>query len=232
MAGLWCVQVGYGNKELADAGCEALNTLPFYNHFFKTTNPWTTELAAKLVSLLPAGHTRVLFANSGSEANDTALKLIRYYWNLQGKPRKENPSVARAVLSRRHHGGGVAVGPHAHASAMGSAAARFRQGAGALLVRRETAGYGDIAPEEFGLLIAKKMEEKILDIGPDKIASFSAEPVQGAGGLIIPPSTYWPEVSRICKKYDILLHADEVITGFGRTGEWFGSQTSASRPTS
>ncbi len=97
----------------------------------------------------------------------------------------------------------------------------------------KAAGHGDIGAEEFGLLIAGKLEQKILEIGADKIASFSAEPVQGAGGLIVPPATYWPEVERICRKHDILLHLDEVITGFGRTGEWFGAQTfSASRPTS
>jgi len=84
MSGLWCVQLGYGNKELARAGCEALNTLPYYNHFFKTTNPWTAELADRLTKLLPEGHEHVLFANSGSEGNDTVLKLIRYYWNLKG----------------------------------------------------------------------------------------------------------------------------------------------------
>ncbi len=89
MAGLWCVQVGYGNEELAEAGYEALKTLPYYNHFFKTSNPWTIELAAKLATLLPDGHDQVLFANSGSEANDSALKLIRYFWNCMGKPDKK-----------------------------------------------------------------------------------------------------------------------------------------------
>ena len=89
MSGLWCVQLGYGNKELARAGCQAFNTLPYYNHFFKTTNPWTAELAAKLTMFLPEGHEHVLFANSGSEANDTALKLIRYYWNLKGRTEKK-----------------------------------------------------------------------------------------------------------------------------------------------
>ncbi len=89
----------------------------------------------------------------------------------------------------------------------------------------KAAGYGDIDPEEFGSLVAREMEDKIREIGPDRIASFSAEPVQGAGGLIVPPATYWPEVMRICRRYDILFHADEVITGFGRTGEWFGSFT-------
>jgi putrescine aminotransferase len=91
-------------------------------------------------------------------------------------------------------------------------------------------GYGDITADEFGIMMAREMEKTILEIGPQRIASFSAEPVQGAGGLIIPPKTYWPEVSRLCKKYDILLHADEVITGFGRTGEWFGSYTFGLEP--
>ena len=99
MAGLWCVQLGYGNKALARAGCEALTKLPYYNHFFKTTNPWTAELAAALTRILPEGHERVLFANSGSEANDTALKLIRYYWNLKGRPGEEKSiSPARSPI--------------------------------------------------------------------------------------------------------------------------------------
>ncbi len=225
MAGLWCVNVGYGNKELADAGCEALNTLPFYNHFFKTTNPWTTELAAKLSSLLPKGHQRILFANSGSEANDTALKLIRYYWNLKDRPEKKihlsrdlgyhGVTMAAASLS-----GITFLHPQFDLPLPGFEKVPVPYWYGA-----KQAGYGDVTPEEFGVLVARKMEEIILDIGPDRIASFSAEPVQGAGGLIVAPDTYWPEVVRICRKYDILLHADEVITGFGRTGEWFGSQT-------
>lgn len=225
MAGLWCVQVGYGNKDLAQAGCEALRTLPYYNHFFKTANPWTVELAAKLAKLLPQGHTRVLFANSGSEANDTALKLIRYYWNLKGKPEKKI-HLSRALS---YHGVTMATSSLSGLTPMhgqwdlpfpgfAKVPAPYWYGA-------KTAGYGDIGEDEFGVAVAREMEKTIREIGPDRIASFSAEPVQGAGGLIIPPSTYWPEVSRICKKYDILLHADEVITGFGRTGEWFGSTT-------
>jgi putrescine aminotransferase len=230
MAGLWCVQVGYGNKELADAGCEALNTLPFYNHFFKTTNPWTTELAAKLASLLPAGHRRILFANSGSEANDTALKLIRYYWNLLDRPEK------KIHLSRElgYHGVTMAAASLSGITFMHPQfdlpLAGFEKVPVPYWFGAREAGYGDISPDEFGVLVARKMEEKILDIGPERIASFSAEPVQGAGGLIVPPNTYWPEVSRICRKYDILLHADEVITGFGRTGEWFGSHTYGLEP--
>jgi putrescine aminotransferase len=224
MSGLWCVQVGYGNAALAEAGYEALKTLPYYNHFFKTSNPYTIELAAKLAALLPAGHDRVLFANSGSEANDSALKLIRYYWNLKGKTSK------KLHLSRDYAYHGVTM---AAASLSGLTPmhpqfdlplAGFEKVPGPYWFGAKAAGYGDIGPDEFGLLIAKKLEEKILELGPDRVASFSAEPVQGAGGLIFPPDTYWPEVNRICKKYDVLLHADEVITGFGRLGEWFGCQ--------
>ncbi|MBI3675910.1 MAG: aminotransferase class III-fold pyridoxal phosphate-dependent enzyme [Proteobacteria bacterium] len=225
MAGLWCVQVGYGNKELAEAGCEALKTLPYYNHFFKTTNPYTAELAAKLASLLPSGHEHVLFANSGSEANDSALKLIRYYWNLKKKPEK------KIHLSREYAYHGVTM---AAASLSGLTPMHpqwdlplpgFEKVPTPYWFGAKAAGYGDIGEDEFGLLIAGRLEEKILEIGADKVASFSAEPVHGAGGVIFPPSTYWKEVQRICAKYDVLLHLDEVITGFGRTGEWFGAVT-------
>ena len=225
MAGLWCVQLGYGNKELAEAGYEALKSLPYYNHFFKTSNPWTIELAAKLAKLLPEGHEHVLFANSGSEANDTALKLIRYYWNLKGKPEKKihlsrdyayhGVTMAAASLS-----GLTPMHPQWDLPLPGFAKVPTPYWFGA-----RAAGYGDVGPEEFGVLIAQTLEEKILELGAEHVASFSAEPVQGAGGVIFPPSTYWPEVQRICKKYDVLIHLDEVITGFGRTGEWFGAQT-------
>lgn len=230
MAGLWCVQVGYGNEELTRAGCEALNTLPFYNHFFKTTNPYTVELAAKLAGLLPAGHQRILFANSGSEATDTALKLIRYYWNLQGKNEKKihlsrEMSYHGVTMAAASLSGLTPMHPQWDLPLPGFAKVPAPYWYGARL-----AGYGDIGAEEFGHLVTQQMEQSILEIGPEKIASFSAEPVQGAGGLIIPPPGYWAEVQAICRRYDILLHADEVITGFGRTGEWFGSQTFGIEP--
>ena len=230
MSGLWCVQVGYGNAEIAEAGCEALKTLPYYNHFFKTTNPWTAELAAKLATLLPEGHSRVLFANSGSEANDTALKLIRYYWNLKGRPEK------KIHLSREFSYHGVTM---AAASLSGLTPMHpqwdlplpgFAKVPAPYWFAAQTMGHGDIAPEAFGLRMAQALEEKILDLGPDRVASFSAEPVQGAGGLIFPPKSYWPEVARICREYDVLLHLDEVITGFGRLGTWFGAQFYAIAP--
>jgi putrescine aminotransferase len=223
MAGLWCVQLGYGNRELAEAGYEALKTLPYYNHFFKTSNPWTIELAAKLATLLPDGHDHVLFANSGSEANDSALKLIRYYWNLKRKPEK------KIHLSRElsYHGvtfGGASLSgltpmhPQWDLPLDGFVKVPTPYWFGA-----KQAGYGDIGPDELGLRIAEALEQTILELGPAHVASFSAEPVQGAGGVIFPPSTYWPAVQAICRKYDVLLHLDEVITGFGRLGEWFGA---------
>jgi putrescine aminotransferase len=224
MSGLWCVQVGYGNRELAEAGCEALKTLPYYNHFFKTTNPWTAELAAKLATILPQGHEHVLFANSGSEANDSALKLIRYYWNLKGKPEK------KVHISREYSYHGVTM---AAASLSGLTPMHpqwdlplsgFEKVPAPYWFGALDKGHGDIEPGAFGVRIAQNLEEKILELGADRVASFSAEPVQGAGGLIFPPQTYWPEVQRICRKYDVLLHLDEVITGFGRLGEWFGAQ--------
>lgn len=230
LSGLWCVQVGYGNRELAEAGYEALKTLPYYNAFFKTTNPWTVELAAKLARVLPEGHEYVLFANSGSEANDTALKLIRYYWNLKGKGEK------KIHISRdyAYHGSTMAA-----ASLSGLTPAHpqwdlpfpgFEKVPAPYWFGAQAAGYGDIGPDEFAELIAQQLEHKICELGPQRVASFSAEPVQGPGGLIFPPSTYWPAVQRVCREYDVLLHLDEVITGFGRTGEWFGAETYAITP--
>jgi putrescine aminotransferase len=230
MSGLWCVQVGYGNRDLADAGYEALKTLPYYNHFFKTTNPWTVELAAKLATILPDGHAHVLFANSGSEANDSALKLIRYYWNRQGKPEKKihlsrDYSYHGVTMAAASLSGLTPMHPQWDLPLPGFAKVPTPYWFGA-----QAAGYGDIGPEEFGLLMAERLEASIRELGPDRVASFSAEPVQGAGGLIFPPATYWPEVQRICREYDVLLHLDEVITGFGRTGEWFGADTYAIAP--
>jgi putrescine aminotransferase len=224
MSGLWCVQVGYGNKELAEAGYEALKTLPYYNHFFKTTNPYTVELAEKLAKILPEGHNRVLFASSGSEANDTAIKLIRYYWNLRGKPHKKihlsremayhGVTLAAASLS-----GITSMHPQFDLPLPGFEKVPTPYWFGAKLQ------HGDISAEELGQYAARALEEKILELGPEHVASFSAEPIHGAGGVIFPPPNYFEAINKVCKKYDVLLHADEVITGFGRTGEWFGSQT-------
>ena len=219
MSGLWCVNVGYGREELADAAYEAMKQLPYYNAFFQTTHPYVTELAAKLASLLPKGMERVLFANSGSEANDTALKLIRYFWNLQGKPQK------KIHISREYAYHGVTFGA---ASLSGLVPMHTQWDLPLLGFEKVPTVYwygfgGDQDPNDYGLAVARKLEDKILELGPDRVASFSAEPIHGAGGLMFPPDSYWPEIQRICRKYDVLIHLDEVITGFGRTGKWFGA---------
>ncbi len=226
MSGLWCVNVGYGRKELAQAAYDAMLQLPYYNSFFQTTNPYATELAAKIASVLPAGLSRILFANSGSEANDTALKLIRYYWNLQGKTQK------KIHISREYAYHGVTM---AAASLSGLTPMHPQFDLPLAGFEKVPTAYWYMFgegkdPAAYGLEVARKLEEKILELGADRVASFSAEPIHGAGGLLFPPEGYWAEIQRICTKYDVLLHVDEVITGFGRTGEWFGSQTFAITP--
>jgi putrescine aminotransferase len=226
MSGLWCVNVGYGRPELAEAAAKAMTELPYYNAFFQTTNPHATELAAKLASLLPEGLDRIFFANSGSEANDTALKLIRYYWNLQGRKEK------KIHISREYAYHGVTM---AAASLSGLTPMHPQFDLPLPGFEKVPTVYwygfgGDQDPNAYGISVARKLEEKILELGPDRVASFSAEPIHGAGGLMFPPDSYWPEIQRICKKYDVLLHLDEVITGFGRTGRWFAAQTYDIKP--
>ena len=228
MSGLWCVQVGYGNEELAEAGCEALKTLPYYNHFFKTANPYTVELAAKLASASARGPRPCAvrqFRIGGERFRAQADPLLLEPERQAGQ---EDPSVARLRLSRRDLGRGIALRADADASAMGFAAAR---------VSRRCPRPTGSAPRRPDMAISirknsgfssrRRLEDKILELGAGNVASFSAEPIQGAGGVIFPPASYWPEVQRICAKYDVLLHLDEVITGFGRTGEWFGADTYA-----
>ncbi len=221
MAGLWCVNVGYGREELVEAGCEQLRELPYYNTFFQCTTPPATELAAELARLLPLGMTRIFFGCSGSDANDTAIKSVWYYWNLQGRPEKKH------IISRRsaYHGTGLGSG-----SLTGLAnvhgpfdlpLARFHHIGDPHWYRDG----GELDPDAFGRLAASWLEAKILELGPEKVAAFWGEPIQGAGGAIIPPASYWPEIQRICRRYDVLLVADEVITGFGRTGRTFGFET-------
>lgn len=227
MAGLWCCQIGYGNDELADAGYQALKELPYYNTFFQTTHPYVVELSAKLSEITPKGIDTFFYGCSGSESNDTAVKLIRYYWNLQDRPEK------KVILARdkAYHGSTTVAAslcglPHMHTQFdlplpgfehVFPAPHWYGEG-------------GDMTPDEFGLKVAEATEQEILRIGPDKVAAFIGEPVMGAGGLMIPPETYWPAVQNICRKYDILVWADEVITGFGRTGNWFGSETFGIEP--
>jgi putrescine aminotransferase len=225
MAGLWCVNLGYGRRELGQVAARQMEELPYYNTFFQTTHVPAIALAAKLAELAPGDLNHVFFAGSGSEANDTNIRLVRRYWQVKGQPER------RIIIGRwnGYHGstmGGGSLGGmkpiHAHGG-MIDGIAHIRQ-------PNWWAEGGDMTPEDFGLLRARELEAKIEELGADKVAAFIGEPVQGAGGVIIPPATYWPEIQRICDKYGILLIADEVITGFGRTGNWFGSQTFGIRP--
>src|SRR6056300_300122 len=226
MAGLWCVNIGYGRDELADAAARQIRELPYYNTFFQTTHVPALALAKKLADLASGDLNHVFFASSGSEANDTNLRMVRHYWVLKGKPEKS------IIISRwnAYHGSSVGSG------SLGGMKGIHAQGGMPIpdIHHIDQPHWynegGDQTPEEFGLERAQQLEKAILELGENRVAAFIAEPIQGAGGVIVPPSTYWPEIQRICDAYDILLIADEVICGFGRTGNWFGSQTYDIRP--
>jgi putrescine aminotransferase len=220
MSGLWCVNLGYGRRELINAAVKQLETLPYYNSFFQCTHPPAIELATLIAEVAPPSMSRVFFTNSGSEANDTIIRMVRRYWDIQGKPRK------KTIISRKnaYHGstiGGISLGGMPAQQAQGDLPIPG-------IVHIEQPYWFELGqglhPDEFGLKVAGELEAKINELGVDNVAAFIGEPVQGAGGVIIPPETYWPEIQRICEEYGILLVADEVITGFGRLGEWFGSQ--------
>jgi putrescine---pyruvate transaminase len=218
MAGLWCVNVGYGCKALADAAYRQLLALPYYNTFFKTTHPPVIELSALLAELAPEPFNHFFYCNSGSEGNDTVLRIVYRYWATQGKPSK------KYVISRKnaYHGSTIAG---ATLGGMGYMHEQMPSKVEHIAYIDQPYFFGeanpDMTPEAFGLARAQQLEAKLLELGPENVAAFIGEPFQGAGGVIFPPSTYWPEIERICRKYDVLLVADEVIGGFGRTGEWF-----------
>ncbi|WP_439562190.1 aspartate aminotransferase family protein [Roseinatronobacter sp.] len=226
MAGLWCVNIGYGRHELADAAARQMRELPYYNTFFQTTHVPALQLAAKLAELAPGDLNHVFFAGSGSEANDTNIRMVRQYWALKGQ------GARRTIIARRNGYHGSTMG----GGSLGGMAAMHAQGGLPIpdIVHIDQPYWygegGDMTPHDFGLARARQLEEKILELGVENVAAFIAEPVQGAGGVIIPPESYWPEISRIVEKYGILLIADEVITGFGRTGHWFGSQSYGIQP--
>ena len=226
MAGLWCVNIGYGRKELAQVAARQIEELTYYNTFFNTTHVPVIALAAKLAELAPGDLNHVFFAGSGSEANDTNIRLVRRYWQVKGQPEKT------VIISRKNAYHGSTMG----GASLGGMKPMHEQGGlpipGIVHIDQPNwwAEGGDMTPEEFGLARARQLEEKILELGVEKVAAFIGEPIQGAGGVIVAPSTYWPEIQRICDKYGILLIADEVITGFGRTGNWFGSTTVGIKP--
>ena len=220
MAGLWCVNVGYGREELARAAYDQMLELPFYNTFFRTATAPVVLLATQLAKLTGGELTHFFFSNSGSEANDTALRLVRHYWQSVGQPRR------KIVISRwnAYHGSTVA------AASLGGMKHMHAQGdlpiPGIEHVMQPYwfgEGFGE-SPQAFAERAANAIEERILAVGPENVAAFIGEPVQGAGGVIIPPLGYWARVEAICRRHGILLICDEVICGFGRLGRWFGYQ--------
>jgi putrescine aminotransferase len=226
MAGLWCVNLGYGRKELAEAAYRQMLELPYYNTFFKTATPPSVELSKVLVDLAPEGLNHVFYASSGSEANDTIVRMVRHFWNLMGKTDK------KTIISRiyGYHGSTMASASLGGMTAMHAQADLPLPGFVHIIPPYWYGLSEDMTPDEFGLFAARKLEDKILELGADKVGAFIAEPIQGAGGVLIPPNTYFPEIQRICRKYDVLLIADEVICGFGRTGRWFASEHFDIRP--
>ncbi|CAM3774993.1 aspartate aminotransferase family protein [Roseateles saccharophilus] len=228
MSGLWCVNTGYGQQSLVDAAARQMQELPFYNAFFQTSTPPAIELAELLAQVSPPQFKHVFFTSSGSEGNDTVVRMVRRYWDLQGQPERH------VIIGRRngYHGSTMA------GASLGGMSGMHAQGGLPIpgIVHIEQPHWylhgrpAGQSRDEFGITAARWLEEAILAVGPSKVAAFIGEPVQGAGGVIVPPSTYWPEIQRICDKYGILLVSDEVICGFGRTGQWFGGETMGTRP--
>lgn len=221
MAGLWCVNVGHGREEIIEAVARQMRQLAYYNTFFQCTHPLATEFAEELAKLAPPHMNRVFFTNSGSESNDTIFRLARVYWDCLGKPSK------KVFIARRnaYHGSTVA------AASLGGMAAMHGQSGLPIegihhIGQPYWFGEGEgTDPADFGLARARELEAAIDRIGEDNVCAFIAEPIQGAGGVVIPPESYWPEIARICAEREILLVADEVISGFGRTGRWWGAET-------
>ncbi|NDR59075.1 aspartate aminotransferase family protein [Aliiruegeria sabulilitoris] len=226
MAGLWCVNIGYGWDSIAEVAARQMRELPYYNTFFQTSHVPVIALSQKLAELAPGDLNHVFYASGGSDANDTNVRLVRHYWAAKGKPTK------KTIISRMnaYHGSTMA------GASLGGMTGMHAQG-GLPIPDITHIGQpdwysegGEMSPEEFGLMRARELEAKIAELGEDNVAAFIAEPIQGAGGVIIPPDSYWPEIQKICDAHEILLIADEVICGFGRTGKMFGSLSYDIRP--
>ena len=226
MSGLWCVNAGYGRESIVEAAAAQMHELPYYNNFFQCAHPPSIELAAMLQDVSQPQFNRVFFTGSGSESNDTVVRMVRTYWDLMGQPGRHT------IISRKnaYHGSTVA------AASLGGMKPMHKQSGLPIpgIVHVEQPYWFDsdrtLSPDEFGIAVARSIEDKINELGVDKVAAFIAEPIQGAGGVIIPPDSYWPEVQRICDEYGILLISDEVICGFGRLGEWFGADYYGTKP--
>ncbi len=218
-AGLWCVNIGYGRRELGEVASKQMTQLAYYNSFFGCTTEPTVRLAAKLAELCPGDLNHAFFSNSGSEANDTILRMVRHFWAVQDQPQKN-------IVIGRHNGyhGSTVAG-----ASLGGMKGMHKQGGLPIPdIHHIDAPFwfadgGDMDEETYGRHCAQRLEDKILELGANRVAAFIGEPIMGAIGVYIPPRNYWKEIERICRKHDVLLIADEVICGFGRTGQWFAA---------
>ena len=220
LAGLWCAALGYGRPELAEAAARQMRTLSYAKSFFGQATPPLIELSNALADLAPPGLGVAFFASSGSEANDSIVRLVRHFWRLEGRPEKQ------VLLTREfaYHGSSVM------AASLGGMAAMHAMSGVEPGVEHVLPPYwwrygAGESPDAFGRRAADALEQRILAIGPERVAAFFGEPLQGAGGVLVPPASYWPRVQEICRRHDVLLVADEVITGVGRTGHWWGCET-------
>jgi len=227
MSGLWCAALGMSEKRLVDAATRQLNTLPYYQNFAHRATEPAIELSERLLKIAPVPMSKVLFQSSGSEANDTAVKLAWYYFHAQGKPEKKK-IIAR---NRGYHGTSIGSAsitglPHLHRE-FNLPLPGFLHVTCPHFYREGRPGETE---EDFATRLAEELDALILAEGPETVAAFFAEPAMGTGGVVLPPKTYFEKIQKVLKKHDVLLVADEVITGFGRTGAWWGSQTYGLEP--
>ncbi len=227
LAGLWCVSLGYGEERLVEAAAKQMRKLPYYHIFSQKSHDVVIELAERLLAMMPVKMSKVFFNNSGSEANDTVVKFVWYYNNALNRPRKKK------IISRvkGYHGVTVAAAsltglPNNHLD-FDLPIANIRHADCPHFYRYGKPGESE---EDFATRMAESLDALIQREGPDTVAAFIAEPIMGAGGVLLPPKTYFDKVQAVLKKHDVLMVADEVICGFGRTGNMFGSQTYGIKP--
>jgi 4-aminobutyrate---pyruvate transaminase len=222
MAGLWSVALGYSEKRLVQAATRQMERLPFSHSFSHKSHSPLIDLAEKLISIAPAPMSKVFFTNSGSEANDTAMKMIWYRANALGQPQRKK------IISRQRAYHGVTIAS-ASLTGLSNNHRSFDLPIAGILHTGNPHHWREARPgeseEDFATRLADELEALILAEGPETVAAFFAEPLMGAGGVIVPPRTYWRKIQAVLKKYDVLFVADEVICGFGRTGNMFGTQT-------
>lgn len=227
MGGLWCVNIGYGNLEMADALRAQAEKLAYYHTFASMGNEPVARLARRLVTMAPGAMSKVFFGNSGSDANDTQIKLVWYYNNVLGRQKKKK------IISRSRGYHGVTVMSASLCGLPGMHAGfdlplpMVRHVRAPHRLWERTVGQSD---EQFVATLAAELEQLILDEEPETVAAFIAEPIQAAGGVIVPPAMYFPAIQEVLRRYDVLMIADEVVCGFGRTGEMFGSQVFGIEP--